>query len=180
MPKNYLKAPKNPKISVDDPVFCKAFDELILKEGGYVNNKYDTGGETKYGISKKSYPDKNIKSLTKDDAKLIYYFDYWLPNKCHLLPPLVGSKYFDMCVNMGKKQATILLQRAIMAVGNQIDVDGRLGPQTLGFLENSKGIGEIPTLAALRSEMAGFYRLLACRDPKKGIFLNGWLTRAYA
>ena len=48
------------------------FDEIIevvLKhEGGYVNDPDDPGGETKYGISKKAYPDEDIKELTIERA----------------------------------------------------------------------------------------------------------------
>ena len=49
------------------------FDEIIEKvlehEGGYVNDPDDLGGETKYGITKRFYPDVDIKNLTIDGAK---------------------------------------------------------------------------------------------------------------
>ena len=42
----------------------KTFDEIIEQvlehEGGYVDDPTDSGGETKYGISKKAYPDEDI------------------------------------------------------------------------------------------------------------------------
>ena len=53
--------------------FDKAFEILIGHEGGYVNHPDDPGGETKFGISKRSYPDVNIAALTLDDSKLIYF-----------------------------------------------------------------------------------------------------------
>ena len=44
--------------------------EVVLKhEGGYVNDPKDLGGETKYGITKRFYPDVDIKNLTKEKAK---------------------------------------------------------------------------------------------------------------
>ena len=58
----------------------KSFEEIINKvlehEGGYVNDPTDLGGETKYGITKRFYPDLDIKNLTKEEAKQIYYNDY--------------------------------------------------------------------------------------------------------
>lgn len=57
-------------------VFNKAFNNLIKLEGEYVNDADDTGGETKFGISKKWYPHLDIKNLSRDDAMKIYYDDF--------------------------------------------------------------------------------------------------------
>jgi len=35
-------------------------------------------------------------------------------------------------------------------------------------------------MAALRSEAAGEYRVLAAKNQDQVVFLNGWLNRAYA
>ncbi|OXE36892.1 MAG: hypothetical protein CGW95_04725, partial [Phenylobacterium zucineum] len=52
--------------------FDQAFEVLIGHEGGYTNNPQDPGGETKFGISKRAYPDQDIANLTLDAAKAIY------------------------------------------------------------------------------------------------------------
>jgi len=39
-----------------DERFLKAVEMVLAHEGGYVNDPNDPGGETKYGISKRSYP----------------------------------------------------------------------------------------------------------------------------
>ena len=57
--------------------FLKAFEKVLRHEGGYVNDPLDLGGETKYGISKRSYPHLDIKNLTLDQAKQIYFRDFW-------------------------------------------------------------------------------------------------------
>ena len=59
-------------------LFDKAMNFVGLMEGGYVNDPIDKGGETKYGISKRSYPNLDIKNLTKEQAREIYYKDFWL------------------------------------------------------------------------------------------------------
>ena len=59
-------------------MFEEAFQILMDHEGGYANAKYDRGGETKYGISKRQYPDLDIENLTLEQARSIYFKDYWI------------------------------------------------------------------------------------------------------
>jgi len=81
-----------------------AIKTLLAVEGGYVNHPDDPGGETKYGISKRSYPHVNIKELTPDDAARIYKDDYWarVPES---LPDDVRWMAFDYAVNSGPRRA---------------------------------------------------------------------------
>ena len=51
--------------------FDDIIDIVIKHEGGYVNDPTDLGGETKYGITKRFYPDVDIKNLTEEEAKLV-------------------------------------------------------------------------------------------------------------
>ena len=76
--------------------FDQCFDKLIAHEGGYVNDARDPGGETKYGISKRAYPQVDIKALTLDAAKEIYKRDYWDAMGIDQLPP--GLQDFDAFV----------------------------------------------------------------------------------
>lgn len=57
--------------------FTKAIQKIIASEGGYVNDPNDPGGETKFGISKRSYPNEDIKNLTIERAREIYKRDFW-------------------------------------------------------------------------------------------------------
>lgn len=82
-------------------LFDKAMQFVGLMEGGYVNDSNDKGGETKYGISKKSYPNLDIKNLTKEQAEEIYYKDFWLKNNCDTMHPTFAVLVFDTAVNMG-------------------------------------------------------------------------------
>ena len=81
--------------------FYQEITKVIGREGGYVNDPDDPGGETKYGISKKAYPKVDIKNLTMDDAVEIYKDEYWLPAKVEWLPDKLQGQYFDMVVNQG-------------------------------------------------------------------------------
>jgi len=92
--------------------FDQAFDRLLGNEGGYVNHPQDPGGETNWGISKRQYPNINIKDLTRDGAKAIYLRDYWEPCGQHL-DPSVNFQVFDAGVNHGVSTAIRMLQRAV-------------------------------------------------------------------
>jgi lysozyme family protein len=106
--------------------FDQSFAKLIGHEGGYVNNPADPGGETKYGISKRSYPHLAIASLTKYDASVIYHRDFWNAAHCDSLPDEVRFDVFDGAVNSGVSQSAKWLQGAVGAVQ-----DGSIGPKTI-------------------------------------------------
>ena len=115
------------------------FDDIIEvvlhHEGGYVNDPKDPGGETNFGIAKRSHPDVDIKNLTKEGAKEIYYQDYWMKNRVPQLPDELKHIYFDMCVNQGRGRAVKILQQSANAKGADLKVDGGLGPKTLSALD---------------------------------------------
>ena len=157
--------------------FLEAFDILMKHEGQYTWDEHDKGGETKYGISQRTYPHLDIKNLTLQDATDIYYKDYWENTRLdEIQSDVIAIKLFDLGVNMGIKKATLLCQRALRSAQRQVIEDGIMGPQTLKSINNS-----YPQLllAALKSEAAGYYRLIAQSDYTQNKFLAGWLNRAY-
>lgn len=88
-----------------DLEFERAMSFVAKWEGGYVNHPSDPGGETKYGISKRAYPKLDIKNLTMDQAKEIYFKDYWLKAGCDNYKFPVNMILFDCAVNMGVGRA---------------------------------------------------------------------------
>ena len=102
--------------------FDKIIEKVLEHEGGYVNDPNDLGGETNYGITKRFYPDVDIKNLTREQAKDIYKRDYWDKNRVESLPENLWHIFFDMCVNMGRGTAVKILQRAANGKGRGIDV----------------------------------------------------------
>jgi lysozyme family protein len=159
--------------------FNKAFQSLMLLEGGYSNDALDGGKETKYGITKKHYPHLNIKDLSLDQAKEIYYKDYWAKNHYNKIRNIkIAEKVFHITVNAGAHQSHLILQRALHAVEHKTLVeDGILGNITLEAINKSHPSSLLP---ALRSELAGFYRLIIATRPSQNKFKNGWLKRAYS
>jgi lysozyme family protein len=114
----------------EDMNFDQCFSALIDSEGGYVNHPSDPGGETKYGISKRSYPTVDIKALTLADAKAIYKRDYWDRAQCDKLPTGLAFDVFDTAVNSGIGQSIRFLQRAAGVAD-----DGIMGAITLANIQ---------------------------------------------
>ena len=152
-----------------------SFDEIIEhvleKEGGYVNDPTDLGGETNHGITKRFYPDVDIKNLTKEQAKEIYKRDYWDKNRVDELPEQLRHIFFDMCVNQGRGTAVKVLQRAANAKGTNLKVDGGLGPSTLKAIQNVEH-------NRVKSYRVLHYANLVINKPEQEKFWYGWFKRA--
>ncbi len=72
--------------------------------GGYTNDPVDTGGETKYGISKRAHPDVDIANLTLEDALAIYRRDYWDFYRLDSFPSPLCIAMFDAYVQHNPKR----------------------------------------------------------------------------
>ena len=151
------------------------FENIIKKvldhEGGYVNDPKDLGGETKYGITKRSYPNIDIKNLRKEEAKEIYRKDYWNKNRIESIPQELWYIFFDMCVNMGRRSAVKILQRAANSSGHRLEVDGGLGPITIKGLQNI-------SIDRVRAYRLKHYTDLINKKPEQERFWIGWYRRA--
>lgn len=165
----------------NDALFSKAFDELIGIEGGYVNDPTDRGGETKYGISKRSYPNEDIRGLTLQRAKEIYYKDFWQKTGAdRVYDDKISNELFDTGVNMGVGTATRFFQQALNLMNrNQRDfpdlvVDGILGVKTFrGYDKVDKSI----LLKVLNGLQFCRYKEICERDPSQEKYFNGWMKR---
>jgi len=152
--------------------FNEIIEKVLEHEGGYVNDKDDLGGETKYGITKRFYPHLNIKKLTREQAKEIYYKDYWIPSKAHKLPEHLRYPYFDCVVNTGQRRAVKILQQACNNKNTfEIKEDGLIGAATISAckkLEEDRFV----------SYRILFYSLLISENPTQEKFWYGWYKRA--
>lgn len=127
--------------------FQAFFDRLLGHEGGYVNDPNDPGGETKWGLSKRSYPNLIIKDLTREDAFNIYKRDLWDKIEADNLPASVAFQVFDFAVNSGIQTAIRYLQRALGVAD-----DGYFGPVSKAAASNASETDMILNLNAERLE----------------------------
>lgn len=157
--------------------FELAFEKLLKNEGGYVNDPDDKGGETKYGISKRSYPDVNIASLTKDKAKKIYKKDYWDNMRLtEINRQLLANKIFDIGVNIGAKKIIKILQKSVNYTKiEKLIIDGIIGDKTIRACNCVIGERFNEELLNRFIELIADYYLSIGNDK----YIKGWLNRAY-
>ena len=169
-------------------------EKLLTREGGYVNNPADRGGETNFGITERvarsfGY-DGSMRNLTKSIAKSIYIKDYWTSprfDKIYLISPLIAEELLDTGVNCGVPFTKPLLQRALNLLNNQgtngwvdLEPDGIYGNKTLIALKtylNKRGKeGEVVLLRILNIFQGYRYIEITERRPTQEQFFYGWIA----
>lgn len=146
-------------------------NRTMQHEGGYSFDQNDPGGETNYGISKRSYPSLDIKSLTATQAFDIYLKDYWQKMNLNILnSQQVAWKLFDIGVNSGTETAIKMLQRVIGT-----PQDGVLGAVTAS---TANSMNEARLLALIAKEQALHYCAIVVKDQSQLEFLTGWIARS--
>lgn len=155
-------------------------DEIISREGGYVDHPADRGGPTNFGITLAKLREwRGVQNLTANDvrmmrrgeAALIYSHDYIQRPGFHL----IGDNHLrhhviDFGVNSGPGTAARKLQQVVGA-----DQDGVIGPQTLNAIRRMGAAHVNNLLMAERIKLLG---RIVSGDRSQAAFINGWLNRA--
>ena len=155
---------------MSDFAFLHAVNFVIdrLEGGGIL--VVDSGGLTRWGISKKANPDLDIESLTRDQAIEIYYSRYWIKYSIGLLPPPLSLQVFAQGVNAHPPTVIRFLQTIL-----RVKMDGILGPKTAAAATNH------PQPSELRAEFSEVtlrhYEELARNKPFFYRYLHGWRMR---
>lgn len=164
---------------------------IIEREGGYVNDPKDSGGETMYGITvavaRKFGWQHSMKSLTKEVAYNIYSSLYWDSLKLddiEKLSPKLAEELADTSVNMGAVRAATFLQQSLNVLNNEgsyykdLTVDGAIGNLSIAalkaFLKLRGKDGEVVLYNMLNCLQGAFYINLAERRKKDEKFIFGW------
>ena len=152
---------------VSDDYFSDIIKGVFVSEGGYVNDPDDLGGETRYGISKRAFPNEDIKHLSKERATELYRQLWEKKGYDKLENKAVAAQMFDMGINAGDSRAIKMAQRLL-----GVKADGVMGPVTLAALNDA---GD-EFVDAYKGARADYYRRISkYRNNKK--YLNGWLKR---
>ena len=163
-------------IAVPSPHFRDALRWIFQAEGGG-KLVTDSGGPTRWGISKRAHPTVDVESLTQAEAERIYLDSYWRPIRANALPPALALVVFDTAVNLGVTQAIKLLQKAL----RNVVVDGVIGPETVSAAKMYLPRGEL--VAQYLAMRTRYYEDLVARDEsslrKFGAYLWGWKMRVF-
>lgn len=171
----------------------KIINEVIDIEGGYVNDECDSGGETRFGITKYTARScgygGDMKNLPKEQAYRIYIDRYWNPMRLDQIAALSGGvakEMFDSGVNCGVSRASEWLQRALNVLNREgkdyadIAVDGEIGRKTIAayeaLVERRGKQGLLALYKILNGLQVAHYVTLAERRAKDEKFLFGWIT----
>jgi lysozyme family protein len=184
--------------------FLPVWQNTILPhEGGYSNNIHDpgnwTGGKegvgrflgTKYGIAASQYGTSLlaqgiiIKHLTKEQARDLFYKDYWL--KFHfekLKSQGIADELCDESVNMGGAAAERLLAKVFAEIAwatqKPVPVPAKFTPATIQWInEYTKGrANRVAFFNSIRNKRVKFYADLVKRRPAMKQFFNSWINRS--
>jgi lysozyme family protein len=157
--------------------FQTCLNFVLQDEGGNSDDPNDPGGRTSRGITQMTYDTwcsangvavGDVWLASDTNIAQIYWDNYWLPN-CDPLPKGEDYLLFDMKVNMGARQAIILLQRAL-----GVAADGIFGRLTLTAGMDANIVTLLPALTA---QKVAFYKELVLEYPTDSKYYQGWLNR---
>ena len=118
-----------------------------------------------------------------DPSLVKAYRDEWWDRYRYgqLDPQPVGDKMLATAVQISAPNANRCMQRALVAHGREIKVDGNLSQETMKAIRYVCAKHTfIPLLATLRAEIAAFHREIVALNPKLAKHLPLWLQRSYA
>ena len=172
-------------------------EEIVTREGGFVNDPADPGGATNFGVTIHTMRrlgldlDRDgdidvadVRALTRAQAVDIFVDHYYRRPRIDLLPEAIQPSVFDMYVNAGAN-AVKILQRLLHQMRFEVAVDGVIGPATAqaaraaarqapDHIADAYGIARRNYYYALADARAASRKYARRRDGGKG----GWITRA--
>lgn len=164
-------------------------DEVLRREGGFVDHPDDPGGATNFGVTQAALERWRGRPVTREEvaalpvaeAREILAADYVRRPGIDRFSPALRPFLVDAAVHHGPGRAVRFLQAVLGAIGEEgVEVDGIVGPRTLAAAEDAERRLGTWLVAALADERRRFLFLIARRKPALGVFLRGWLGRVNA
>ncbi|RPE71180.1 putative peptidoglycan binding protein [Pacificibacter maritimus] len=172
-------------------------NEIIAREGGYVDDPDDLGGATKFGVTIGTLrrlgidndgdgrvTSADVRLISKEQACDIFVDHYFNGPRIDELPKVLHASVFDMYVNAGSN-AVRILQRLLVDMGQRIVVDGVIGQQTIEACMIAQSLAPDHLNDAFGIARRNYYYALADKRPKSRKYARrrdggkgGWITRA--
>ncbi|WP_341861460.1 holin-associated N-acetylmuramidase [Gymnodinialimonas sp. 57CJ19] len=172
-------------------------EQIVAREGGFVNDPDDPGGATKHGVTIHTMRalgldldgdgdvDVNdVRRITPELATDLFLEHYFTRPNIHMLPDPLQASVFDMQVNAGSN-AVRILQHLLRDMGLDIAVDGAIGPQTARAAHAAINTAPDHLVDAYGIARRNYYYRLADRRPASRKYARrrdggkgGWIIRA--
>ena len=172
-------------------------EEIVAREGGFVNDPDDPGGATNFGVTIHTMRrlgldldcDGNVdvgdvRALSRAQAVTIFIDHFYRRPGIAGLPEALRASVFDMYVNAGAN-AVKILQRLLREMGEAVDVDGLIGPQTQAAAARAAKAAPDHIADAYGIARRNYYLALADARPTSRKFARarsggkgGWIRRA--
>lgn len=172
-------------------------DQILAREGGFVNDPDDPGGATSHGVTIHTMrrlgldldgdgrvTAADVRRLTKAEARDIFIAEYFRKPRIDWLPEALQASVFDMQVNAGA-QGVRILQRLLGLMGFPVTVDGAIGPATRAAADAATAAAPDHIADAYGIERRNYYYALADRRPASRKYARrrdggkgGWIMRA--
>lgn len=172
-------------------------EEIVVREGGYVNDPDDPGGATNFGVTIHTMRRlgldldrdgdvdvQDVKLLTRDQAVDIFVRHYFHNPRIDMLPDALHATVFDMYVNAGGN-AVKILQRLLAEFQEPVAVDGAIGPQTAGATGRAHTRAGDYLVDAYGIARRNYYFRIGDRRPRSRKYARtraggkgGWIKRA--
>ena len=170
-------------------------EDIVAREGGFVNDPDDPGGATNHGVTIHTMQHlgldldgdgrvtaADVRRLSRAQAVDIFLVHYFAKPGIANLPLQIQPSVFDMYVNVGS-HAVRILQRLLTRLGWNLQDDGAIGPKTLAA---AQAAARLPQLAdAYGVARRDYYYGLGDARPasrkycrRKDGGKGGWITRA--
>jgi hypothetical protein len=162
-------------------------EDILRREGGFVDHPNDRGGPTNFGITLRSLASWRKREVSRDDvrrmaqpeARDIYKGRYFLQPRIDTLPAAIQPLMFDMCINHGPGTAIKLLQEVLLASTPPCAVDGGVGDETIQSAAKAlTAMGAETLVNTLVDRRVDLFKAIAAKDASQKVFLKGWLRRA--
>jgi len=172
-------------------------EEIVAREGGFVNDPDDPGGATNFGVTIHTMRAlgldldgdgeigvADVRRMTRAQAVDIFVRHYFRRPRIDTLPGVLQASVFDMQVNAGAN-AVRILQRLLRGMGQAVAVDGVIGPNTAGAADAAARAAPDHIADAYGIARRGYYFRLADARPGLRKFARsraggkgGWIRRA--